>query len=132
MIQGPIKSGKTSALAIKVLDRLDVNKKHQQIGQALILCPTEVLAVATNKLVRHLGEWMEWTNLTTNEGVEVVTTPEKVLQCGLEVSQVKVVAIDEMDIMLELAVHTESLLRRFLKRFHNKLKCCVLETHFPP
>ncbi|TAQ83986.1 hypothetical protein B7494_g7691 [Chlorociboria aeruginascens] len=107
-------TGKTAAFVITILSRLDYNKPHQP--QALCLAPSRELARQIEGVVRSIGQFVDGLtiqpaipgaverNAPVNSMV-IVGTPGTVTDLikrrQLDVSQMKVMVLDEADNMLD-------------------------------
>jgi ATP-dependent RNA helicase DDX19/DBP5 len=107
-------TGKTAAFVLTVLSRVDLSKPHQP--QALILAPSRELARQIQMVVQTVGQFCENLiveaaipgSISRETGVRssvVVGTPGTVMDLvrrrQFDVSQLKVLVIDEADNMLD-------------------------------
>jgi len=107
-------TGKTAAFVLTVLSRVDLNKPTQP--QALLLAPSRELARQIQGVVKTIGQFCENLNvdaaipgaISREHGVKasvVVGTPGTVIDLirrrQFDVSQLKVLVIDEADNMLD-------------------------------
>ena len=108
-------TGKTSMLAIGILQRIDT---HQRQTQALVLNPTRELAVQTNQTIKGLGYYLAITSHAVvggksvtgdiqqlDNGAQIVSgTPGRVFDMlrrnHLHAQSIKVFVLDEADEML--------------------------------
>lgn len=110
-------TGKTAAYALPMLDRIDPNIRDPQ---ALVLCPTRELAIQVAGAMHQLGRYHHATTLpiyggqpierqlrALSHGVQIVVgTPGRIMdhmrRGTLDLSNVKMVALDEADEMLDM------------------------------
>lgn len=111
-------SGKTAAFGLPVIEKVDPHQKHVQ---ALILCPTRELAVQVSEDFHQLsafkrglhslpiygGQSYERQFQGLRQGAQIVIgTPGRVMdhmrRGTLRLEQVKVVVLDEADVMLDM------------------------------
>lgn len=111
-------SGKTAAFGLPVIEKVDPHQKHVQ---ALILCPTRELAVQVSEDFHQLsafkrglhslpiygGQSYERQFQGLRQGAQIVIgTPGRVMdhmrRGTLRLDQVKVVVLDEADVMLDM------------------------------
>lgn len=107
-------TGKTAAFVLTILSRLDHNKPNQP--QALCLAPSRELARQIEGVVRTIGQFVEGLTIQAavpgaverNKSIQaqvVVGTPGTVMDLikrrQFDVSQIKVLTLDEADNMLD-------------------------------
>ncbi|MDQ2786286.1 MAG: DEAD/DEAH box helicase, partial [Chloroflexota bacterium] len=110
-------TGKTAAYALPMLERID---RAIRDPQALVLCPTRELAIQVAGAMHQLGRYHHATTLpiyggqpidrqlrALSHGVQIVVgTPGRVMdhmrRGTLDLSNVKMVALDEADEMLDM------------------------------
>lgn len=107
-------TGKTAAFVLTILQRLDRQQPHQP--QALVLAPSRELARQIEGVVRSLGTYMDGLTIQAAvpgavargaklQAMVVVGTPgtamDLIKRRQLDVSQMKVLCLDEADNMLD-------------------------------
>lgn len=107
-------TGKTAAFVVTMLGRIDMTKKEQP--QALVLAPSRELARQIQSVVKQIGQFCEGLECTAAipgaytrdqplKGNVIVGTPGTVMDLirrkQLDVSQLKVLVVDEADNMLD-------------------------------
>ncbi|EFC40825.1 predicted protein [Naegleria gruberi] len=121
-------AGKTVGLIIKVLKEVDFTKNDGKL-QGLVLVPTDYLEYQIHRTMNAIADFIDHSRIS-NEVTEnlriLITTPQKAIKNGINVSELEILAIDEMNFMLEIG--TES--RRCIKRIFSQLpkECEILCT----
>jgi superfamily II DNA/RNA helicase len=145
------RTGKTTALAIAVLQQIDTSICETQ---ALVLCPTQQSAIDVQSAIFSLGKNMgvecyvcaggapigeDLLQLATNHSQHVVIgTPDSILNqklihesiLKLRASRVKILALDDADILINKGFKDEILdIRRFVSALRTRI--IVLSTTLP-
>lgn len=116
----PTGTGKTAAFILPALQYLIDNPARATSARIMILAPTRELAFQTHKVVKQLGEFLEFNSVVITGGFNqaqqlkrledpfdiLVATPGRLLNImaneDLDLSQVEMVVIDEADRMLDM------------------------------
>ncbi|EFC35570.1 predicted protein [Naegleria gruberi] len=139
IVQGRSGEGKTIGLIIKVLKTVDFQKDDDDNGvelQGLILVPNEYLGKQITKAMIYLGEYIR--NATISDNVNenpriLITTPSIVIEKKINVSKLKILACDEMNVMLQIGSPTRRCIKRILQQIPNETEIiCVGSSKLPP
>jgi ATP-dependent RNA helicase SrmB len=116
----PTGTGKTAAFVLPALQHLIDNPARPSSARILILAPTRELAFQTHKVIKQLGEHLDFNSVVVtggfNQGKQLgrledafdilVATPGRLLNImteeHLDLSQVEFLVIDEADRMLDM------------------------------